>query len=282
MSISAITFIDTSLESCDRLRQVIDDEIDSLEDSSNSIRALKSRQNEPASISRLPPKTLAAIFSSLSLSAWRGETGKLVYCNKTGRYAWHNETGSIAWICVSHVCRLWRFTALNYPRFWSHINLTKLTTVGMVEILARAKTVPLHVEADVTKWSAEKIVAFGKQLETDISHTRHLSISGGHLPTLLEQLVLSAPILEFLSLSTKSPLSDSPDSPQAIIPDNLFNRVTPSLTNLELESCDIIWMSPFLKGLRCLQILMLSTGVRPKLKDWLDALNEMPQLEEAF
>jgi hypothetical protein len=41
MSISAITFIDTSLESCDRLRQVIDDEIDSLEDSSNSTRALK-------------------------------------------------------------------------------------------------------------------------------------------------------------------------------------------------------------------------------------------------
>jgi hypothetical protein len=150
----------------------------------------------------------------------------------------------------------------------------------MAEILARAKTVPLHMEADVTKWSAEKIVAFGKQLETHISHTRHLSISGGHLPTLLEQLVLSAPILEFLSLSTKSPLSDSPDSPQAIIPDNLFNRVTPGLTNLELESCDIIWMSPFLKGLRSLQILMLSTGVRPKLEDWLDALNEMPQLEQ--
>ena len=102
MSTSAITFIDTSPESCDRLRQVIYDEIDSLEESST--RVLKSHQNEPASISRLPPKTLAAIFSFLSLSAWRGETGKLVYCNETGRYAWHNETGSMAWICVSHVC----------------------------------------------------------------------------------------------------------------------------------------------------------------------------------
>jgi hypothetical protein len=277
MSTSAITFMDTSPESCDRLRQAIDDEIDSLEEST---RALKSRQNELASISRLPPKTLAAIFSFLSLSTRRGETGKLVYCKKTGRYAWHNETGSIVWICVAHVCRLWRKTALNHPCFWSYINLTRLTPVGMAEILARAKTVPLHMEADVMKWSAEKIVAIGKQLETHISHTRHLSISGGHLPAQLEKLVSSAPILEFLSLSTKSRLSDSPDSPQAIIPDNLFNRITPRLTNLELESYDITWMSPFLKGLRSLQILMLSTDVRPKLKDWLDALNEMPQLEE--
>ncbi|KAF8492736.1 hypothetical protein F5888DRAFT_869736 [Russula emetica] len=249
MSTPAISFMDTSPES-------MDDEINSFEEST---RALKSRQNELVSISRLPPETLASIFFFLSLSTW------------------HNETGSMAWIRVARVCRLWRETALNHTRFWSHINLTKLTPVGMAEILARAKTVPLNLEADATKWSAEQIVAFEKQLETHISHTRHLSISGGHLPTLLEKLVFSAPILEFLFLSPKSPLSSSP---QAIIPDNLFNRTTPSLTNLELESCDIIWMSPLLKGLRSLQILKLSTEARPKLEDWLDALNEMPQLEE--
>ena len=259
--------MDTSPESCDHLRQAIDDEINSLEESK---RSLKSRQNELAPISRLPPETLAAIFSFFSLSTWRGETGK---------YEWLIETGSIAWICVAHVCRLWREIALSYPRFWSHINLTKLTPVGMAEILPRAKTLPLYMEADATKWSAEQIVAFGKQLETHISHTRHLSISGRRLPTLLERLVSSAPILEFLSLSTKSPRYSSPES-QAIIPDNLFNRTTPSLTNLELESCNIIWMSPLLKGLRRLQILKLSSEARPKLEDWLDALDEMPQLEE--
>ncbi|KAF8492737.1 hypothetical protein F5888DRAFT_869780 [Russula emetica] len=265
MSTPTITFMDTSPESCDHLRQAIDDEINSLEEST---RALKSRQNELASISRLPRETLATIFFFLSLSTWHDATDK---------GAWRNETGNMAWIRVAHVCRLWRETALNHPRFWSHINLTKLTPVGMAEILARAKTVPLNLEVDVTKWSAEQIVAFEKQLETHISHTRHLSMSGGHLPTLLEKLVFSAPILESLSLSPKSPLSSSP---QAIIPDNLFNRTTPSLTNLELESCNIIWMSPFLKGLRSLQILKLSTEARPKLEDWLDALNEMPQLEE--
>ncbi|KAN0102369.1 hypothetical protein V8E52_005584 [Russula decolorans] len=259
MSTPAITFMNTSPESCDHLQQAIDDEINSLKEST---RALKSRQNQLASISRLPPETLAAIFFFFSLSTWRNITWR----------------GNIPWICVAHVCRLWRETALNHPHFWSHINLpNKLTPVGMAEILARAKTVPLHLEAEVDFWSAEQILAFEKQLETHISHTRHLSISGGHLPTLLEKLVSSAPILEFLSLSSKSYLSSSP---QAIIPDNLFNRTTPSLTSLELESCDIIWTSPFLKGLRSLQILKLSTEARPKLEDWLDALNEMPQLEE--
>ena len=260
-------FMDTSSESSDHLRQAIDDEINSLEEST---RVLKSRQNELVSISRLPPETLAAIFFFLSLSAWRDETYE---------YTWRNDPGDMAWMWVAHVCRLWRKTAFNHPRFWSHVKLTKLTPAGMAEILARAKTVPLYLEADVTKWSAEQIVAFEKQLETHISHTRHLSISGKHLPTLLGQLVSSAPILKFLSLSTKSPLSES-SFPQANIPDNLFNRNIPSLTHLELESCNIIWMSPILKHLRSLHIRKLSTEARPKLDDWLDALNEMPQLEE--
>ena len=262
--------MDSSSKPCDHLRQAIDDEIDSLEEST---RALRARRNELASISRLPPETLGSIFFFLSLSKWRDAAEDL---------ARGKIPGVMEWVCVTHVCRRWRETALNHPRFWSRINLTQLTPVGMHEILARTKIVPLHLEADVTKWSTEQIVAFKKQLETHVFHTRHLSISGECLPTLLKQLVSSAPILESLSLSTKSPLlvSSSPDSPQAIIPDNLFNHTTPNLTSLELEYCNISWLSPFLKGLRTLQILNLSTEARPKLEDWLNVLNEMPQLEE--
>jgi hypothetical protein len=65
-----------------------------------------------------------------------------------------------------------------------------------------------------------------------------------------------------------------------IIPDNLFNGTTPSLTSLKLERYVISWKSPLLKGLRTLEILELSEEARPKLNDWLDALNEMPQLKE--
>ena len=254
-------------KTCDHLLQEIDDEINSLEE---SIRALKSRLNELVFISRLHPETLASIFSFLSLSIWH---------DGPETFVWGQRPGVMAWVCVTHVCRRWRETALNHPRFWSHVILTKLTPVGMAEILALTKKVPLHLQADVSRWRTNRIVAFEKQLETHISHTRLLSINGWRLPTVLDQLVSSAPILESFSLSTKSSLLES-SSPQAIILDNLFNRTTPNLTNLELECCDISWMSPFLKGLRTLQISNLSTEARPKLEDWLDVLNEMPQLEE--
>jgi hypothetical protein len=70
--------------------------------------------------------------------------------------------------------------------------------------------------------------------------------------------------------------------PQFIIPVNLLNCTIPSFTSLELESCDINWKSPLLKGLQNLKISKPSRYLRPKvpkLEDWLDALNEMPQLK---
>ena len=244
----------TSPESRDRLRQELIDEINSLD---ASTRALKSRRNELAAISRLPCEVLAALFSFLSA------------------FAWDEGSGLLAWICVAHVCRQWRETALSHPRFWSRINLTELTPVGMAEILSRAKIAPLHLEADFTEWEAAHFEVFERQLEAHISHIRHLNFSGVHLSTVVKRLVSSAPTLESLSLSHESPLRMLPF---VIIPDNLLNCAAPNLTSLKLEKCNINWKSPLLKGLRTLEILDLSPKARPKLNDWLDALNEMPQL----
>jgi hypothetical protein len=244
----------SSAESNDHLRQAIDDEINSLQ---QSLLALKSRRNTLAPISHLPPETLTAIFSFLPPSAWVTKAGNLTR------------------ICVTHVCRQWRETALNHPRLWSDINVTKLTPAGMVEILARALTMPIDMEADVTKWSVLQYEAFWGQLDAHISHIRHLSISG-RLHTALDRLISSAPILESLSLSHKSgpfPL------PQIVIPVYLFNCTTPKLTSLELEGCDFSWKSPLFRGLRKLKILKHLKGPLDRLEDWLDALNEMPQLE---
>jgi hypothetical protein len=252
-----ITSMDTtSPESRDRLRQAIIDEINSLE---APTRALKFRHNELAPISRLPCEILAATFSFLSV------------------FAWNEGSGILAWICVAHVCHRWRETALNHPRFWSHINLTKLTPGGMAEILPRAKMAPLHLEANSTKWDVEHLQVFDRQLKAHISHTRHLKFSGYHLSTVVKRLVSPAPTLESLSLSNEPSRYGSPD---AIIPDSVFNCTAPSLTNLKLENCGIGWKSPLLKGLRILEILALSAKARPELNDWLDALNEMPQLKE--
>jgi hypothetical protein len=67
--------------------------------------------------------------------------------------------------------------------------------------------------------------------------------------------------------------------PVAIIPANLFNGIHPSLTRLELKSCDISWKSLLLKRLRSLEIVRPSPEGRTELEDWLDVLNEMSQLE---
>ena len=240
-----------------QLRKAIDDEITSLEQSiKESIRVLESRRNALAPISSLPPEILAAIFSSLSPSANKGAF-------------------RLKWIYFSHVCRQWRETALNYPHLWSHINSSKLAPAAIPKMLARAKMAPLHLEVNFTEWRRKQIDAFERQLEERISHTRHLKVSGP-LQTVLKRLVSSAPTLEFLSLSHKSRQSASSLD---VIPVNLFNDITPSLTSLEVDGCDISWKLPLLKGLKTLKIGLINPPARPKLEDWLDALDEMPQLE---
>ncbi|KAF8481684.1 hypothetical protein DFH94DRAFT_732388 [Russula ochroleuca] len=141
----------------------------------------------------------------------------------------------------------------------------------MAELFSRTKVAPLFLEANLSKLSVAQNNAFDRQLEAHISHTRRLSICG-FLRSALERLVSSAPILESLSLWHES-------SVEVVIPVNIFNCTAPSLTSLELLGCDISWKSPLLKRLRTLRIYRRSTEARPRLEDWLDALNEMPQLE---
>lgn len=267
--------MDASLaESRDRLRQALDDEIKSWQEST---RALRSRRNTLAPISRLSPETLAAIFSYFPSCEWYKEYG--YYTPERPRYLVHyspwKAPGLLSWIVVTHVCRRWRETAFDHPGLWSRINFTKMTPVCMTEMLTRAKMSPLRLEADATEWSVAQFDAFEKQLEAHISRTRHLRICGPHQST-LERLASSAPTLEFLSLSQKSGPSSRV---RVVIPDNLFNCTAPSLTSLKLEGCDISWKSPLLKCLQTLEILKPSTEARPELEDWLDALNQMPHLK---
>ncbi len=245
----------TSAEARAHLRQAIDDRIKELEELT---RALQVRRNALVPISRLPPETLAVIFSFLSPPA----------CDE--------ELGYLSWLHVTHVCRQWRDIALDYPHLWSHIDFTNLTPDGVTEILARAKMAPLHLEMKATYWGTPNWDVFARQLETQISHTRRLCIAGEFHQAVLEQLLSPAPILEFFSLSDSS---RSFGLSHPIIPVTLFDGVAPRLTSLELDSCDISWKSPLLKGLQALQILRPSVEARPSLEDWLDALNGMPQLK---
>ncbi|KAH9172618.1 hypothetical protein EDB89DRAFT_1885848 [Lactarius sanguifluus] len=247
-------------------QQVIDAEIKLLE---ASIRALKLRRNALTPISSLPTEVIAAIFSFLLPVAPSPFT------------ILGERPDHLAWLRVASVCHHWREIALNQPLFWNHVDFTTLTSAGAAGILARAKTVPLYLEARVPSlWDDARFSAFQKELQARVSHICHLGISAGHfhLRKTLEGLISPAPTLEYLSLFSDGRW-DSAISSRIFVPDTLFDGTTPRLSHLELHKCDISWKSPLLKGLKYLQIHIPSRDARPSLSDWLDALDEMPQLE---
>jgi hypothetical protein len=181
--------IDLSQEnSREHQRQAIDAEIKSLED---SIQALKHRRNALAPVSSLPPEIIAAIFSFLP--------------HMLSAISPHKKPDPLIWLRVSHVCHQWRDIALNLPVFWSHVDFTNISSAGAAEILARAKTVPLYLEARCvgSHWDNAQFRAFQEEFQLRVSHIRHLFISAKlqHIFNTLKGLVSPAPTLESLSLS---------------------------------------------------------------------------------
>ena len=251
----------------EHLQQAIDAEIKSLEE---SIRVLRLHRNALAPISSLPAEVITTIFSILRIPISSSPLTPLTPCEKPDH---------LPWLRITHVCHHWREIALNQPRFWSHLRFSNFSSAGAAEILARAKTVPLHWEAKVpAHWDDARFSAFQKELYTHASHICHLDISveSFRFPKMLEGLVSPAPTLEYLSLEGFPTQAISPGIP---IPDTLFDGTTPRLSCFKLRNFDISWKSPLLKGLRYLEIHSPSADARPSLSVWLDALDEMPQLK---
>ena len=241
-------------------QQAIDAEIKSLEE---SIRALKYRRNALAPISSLPTEVTTLIFSFLRATSTPDKKP---------------DPDPLAWLRVTHVCHQWREIALNQPLFWSHINFTNLSSVGAAEILARAKTAPLYLEArfPCSQWDdarSSRFSAFQEKLQACVSRICHLRFSAdiSQFHETLERLTSPAPTLERLSLTCGG------HSYSELEVVSLFGGITPRLSCLELREFNINWTSPLLRGLRCLDIR--SPSEFPSLSVWLDALDEMPQLK---
>ena len=250
--------------------QAIDAEIKSLEE---SIRALRRRRNALAPISSLPTEVIITIFTLLRGPVASSDASSLTTLFK-------ERTDHLPWIRVAHVCHHWRELALNQPLLWSHVDFTLFSSAGSAEILSRAKTVPLHLEARVPigRWGDAQFSTFRNELQTHVSHICNLAIGGEHsqLRKILEGLVSAAPILEYLSLSCET-YRNRVLSSQVFIPDNVFDGITPRLSGLVLRNCDISWKSPLLMGLKHLDIH--APFDRPSLSAWLDMLCEMGQLK---
>ena len=229
------------------------------------------RHNALLPVSSLPPDVFVAIFSLLGVPC----------ASSQGRWLDHH----LERLRVSHVCHQWREIALNHPFLWSHVDFTTLTLAGAAEILVRAKSAPLYLDASVFghRWDKVRFSAFQKELQARVPYIRHLRTIAepAQLCSTLEGLVSPAPTLEYLSLSSRSTRHDDRSILERVfIPDTLFDGSTPRLSCLELRGhCGISWNSPLLKGLKYLEILDPSAPARPKLTVWLDALDGMPQLK---
>ncbi|KAN0139633.1 hypothetical protein V8E53_002295 [Lactarius tabidus] len=244
-------------------RQAIDAKIKCFEE---SIPELRYRGNALAPISSLPIEVIEGIFSYLRVPLSPFTPGEKP-----------EKRDPLAWLRVTHVCHHWREIALNQPLFWSHVNFANVSWAGAVEILSRAKSVPLSLDASIprVRWNDTRFATFQEELQRRISHIRRLGISAAHpyLFKTLQALVSPAPTLEQLSLSTEEswPRTFS-------LPDTLFNGITPRLSCLKLRNCDIGWELPILKGLTYLEIRSPSRSARPDLATWLDSLEDMSQL----
>jgi hypothetical protein len=274
----------TQENSWERLQQTIDAEIKSLEESirvlEESIQVSKTRRNALSPISSLPPEVFTAIFSFACLPGIPSLGGK--------------RDHNLARIHVSHVCHQWREIALNLPLLWSHVDFTTLSLAGATEMLVRAKSVPLYLEAIraswrcwESRWDGDRFGIFRAELKARIPQICHLSVNAkpDNLRSTLEVLVSPAPTLEYLSLFSRA-VSNGRNGrtwderrDEVFIPNALFEGTAPRLSCLKLRNCNIGWKSPLLKGLKYLNILTPSEHARPNLTVWLDALNEMPQLQ---
>jgi hypothetical protein len=246
----------------ERLQQAIDAEIKALEESTG-IRALRLRRNALSPISTLPPEVFTAIFSLL--------------CPSSPDI---NPDHHLARLCVSHVCHHWREISLNQPLLWSNVNFNTLRLAGAIEILARAKSVPLYLEARVShRWDHDRSSTFRTELQACIPYIRHLRITADHfrLRRTLERLASPAPTLECLVLNSNGGFCDG--KIDFVLPDTLFNGSAPRLSCIKLFTCEISWTSPLLKGLRYLEIRLTTSHAKPTLAAWLDALDELPHLK---
>ncbi|KAF8257832.1 hypothetical protein EI94DRAFT_1756648 [Lactarius quietus] len=253
----------TQVNSRECLQRAIDAEVKLLEE---SIRALKSRRNTLSPISSLPPEVFAAIFSFACLPGIPSLGG--------------TPDNNLTRLHISHVCRQWREIALNQPVLWSHIDFDTLSSASVTEMLVRAQSAPLYLEASMISrrpWDSVQFSTFQTELKAHVPHMRHLSITARDylLRSTVKGLVSPAPTLECLSLSS---ICQWPQD-EVSIQDTLFDGSTPRHSRLQLRNCDISWTSPLLNGLKYLEVQTPSQKARPELAVWLDALNEMPQLK---
>lgn len=203
----------------------IDDEIRRLND---YLCLLKSRRNSLCRISRLPPEVLSEVFLVFAEQLQVQDRFKV----------------NFEWITITHVCRLWRETALQHGRLWGKIDLTKPDRTEV--FVDRSKGAPLAVRG---RFNISPELAFTGPPRC--YREFHLSVKEGELgPNVLQILnsPIHAPVLESLALEA------SEYYPEYTLPPTIFDYQAPALTRLQLQNVRLEWPTSFFPSLTRLSI----------------------------
>ncbi|TFY80931.1 hypothetical protein EWM64_g3081 [Hericium alpestre] len=158
-------------------RCVLNDELSAMH---LAMCALRTRCNALAPISALPAEVLVHIFhlyATMQPPGW-------------------NHPRPLGWIEVTHVCCLWRNTAIQFPSLWSDISFT-LGRRWTKEILRRTKAAPISVYRDMSGATHSL-----RLISDHLPHTRELTLVGPSfdIKTFIDILPSPSKILKIMEL----------------------------------------------------------------------------------
>ncbi|EIM84200.1 uncharacterized protein STEHIDRAFT_132626 [Stereum hirsutum FP-91666 SS1] len=242
----------------------------------NAFALSQTDRNALSPICRLPSELLAQIFAAIDDTPRRARTPT----SKGSPYT------SLGWINVTHVCRHWRYVALEYPRLWRNISFT-LGSAWTSELLLRSKAVLISL-SHLTEPSFVPFDAI--PLASHLDHTEHIHIRSDNnsMRALFKHLSHPAPHLRGLHLTTvpTGGFMRSRMAQPVRLPAALFEGVTPALEQVSLTRLHVPWAEWPFRGLRHLAVtlpnphlLPLDNSALPTLDQLLDVLSSSPDLE---
>ncbi|KAF9481476.1 hypothetical protein BDN70DRAFT_830979 [Pholiota conissans] len=242
----------------------------------SSIMELKHQKNGLAPISRLPAEIFCKIFLQTKalheLDDARGNRSRV----------------SLRWIAeVSHICSYWRNVAINFPRLWIELPIDSLHWVK--EMLQRSKDAALIVKADLQSYFSQNYAEGLKLALRNSTRIKHLIVLNiRDLPVwnaVQRSIAKSAPQLEWLHVTRgyapkwNIRIDNFEPNPAEISEDVLCEAGR--LRHLVLEMCRPNWTShpSFLRSLTHLRLCEINHDFRPTIKQFLDGLAAMPDLQ---
>lgn len=174
-------------------------------------------------------------------------------------------------IHITHVCALWRTTAINDSSLWTHIDFS--SPQRTLVFLERARASALRVALSTPQLSSSFVKATGlfcgttniQGLKLDVDF-RTISSTVAYM----QKASFRAPRLRMLSICSAECFYDV----EAAL--TFFMETVPELQMLKLMHCKITWPSANFDSLR--QLHIIHSPIMCSIRDFADLLGQMPKL----